>query len=664
MSLKRKAGLICILLAALTWLVFGQTLRHDFVNYDDPGYVYENPKVTEGLTFAGAAWAFTHIHARNWHPLTTLSHMLDCQLFGLRAGGHHFTNVLLHGVTVVLLFVVLWQMTGGLWRSAFVAAIFAIHPLKVESVAWVAERKDVLSGLFFVLTLGAYLRYVRKRTIPRFCMVTLCFALGLMSKPMLVTLPLVLLLLDYWPLERFASGGTKRGSQDKLTAFLPLLVEKTPLLVLAAASSLVTFLVQKNGGAQADPLPLIWRLGNALTAYITYIWQMIWPVRLAPFYPHPENGLLTWQIASALAALLGVTVIVFVRRRKSPYLVTGWLWYLGMLVPVIGIVQVGSQSGADRYTYLPQIGLYLILSWAVADTAKAWRYRREALAVGGALAVATLGCVAWVQTSYWRDSETLWKHTFAVTAENEVAHNNLGEVLYKRGEIDEALSHYERALEIRSRKQTSRYDFLLALTHTNLGTALRRKGMLDDAIGHYQKAVESQPDYAEGYFGLGGALTEKAQLDDAIDVFRKAVALQPDYAEAYVGLGTALLREGRQEEAIVQYQRALEIAPQSLVALNNLAWLFATSANPSIRNGPQAVLLAKRAVHITGENPFYLHKLAAAYAAIGDFPKAVETAESALHSATLQDNSALVAELERDISLYRTNTALTDTRQN
>ena len=664
MSLKRKAGLICILLAALTWLVFGQTLRHDFVNYDDPSYVYENPKVTEGLTFAGAAWAFTHIHARNWHPLTTLSHMLDCQLFGLQAGGHHFTNVLLHGVTVVLLFVVLWQMTGGLWRSAFVAAIFAIHPLKVESVAWVAERKDVLSGLFFVLTLGAYVRYVRKRTIPRFCVVMLCFALGLMSKPMLVTLPLVLLLLDYWPLKRFASVGTKRGSQDRPTAFLPLLAEKIPLLVLAAASSLVTFLVQKNGGAQADPSPLTWRLGNALTAYITYIWQMIWPVRLAPFYPHPENGLLTWQVACALAALLGVTVIVFVRRRKNPYLVTGWFWYLGMLVPVIGIVQVGSQSGADRYTYLPQIGLYLILSWAVADTAKTWRYRLEVLGVGGALAVAALGWAAWVQSSYWRDSETLWKHTFAVTAENEVAHNNLGEVLYKRGEIDEALSHYEKALEIRSRKLTSHYDFLLALTHTNLGTALRRKGMLDDAIGHYQKAVESQPDYAEGYFGLGGALTEKGQLDDAIDVFRKAVALQPDYAEAYVGLGTALLREGRQEEAIVQYQRALEIAPQSLVALNNLAWLFATSANPSIRNGPQAVLLAKRAVHITGEDPFYLHKLAAAYAAIGDFPKAVETAESALHSATMQDNSALVAELERNISLYRTSTALTDTRQN
>src|SRR5213082_222240 len=287
MSLKRKAGLICILLAALTWLVFGQTLRHDFVNYDDPSYVYENPKVTEGLTFAGAAWAFTHIHARNWHPLTTLSHMLDCQLFGLQAGGHHFTNVLLHGVTVVLLFVVLWQMTGGLWRSAFVAAIFAIHPLRVESVAWVAERKDVLSAVFFMLTIGAYVQFVRRPTFLRYLILSIFFALGLMSKPMLVTVPFVLLLLDYWPLRRFQ---TARSTISKL------LLEKIPLLILAAPVAAVTVVIQRHGINSVENLSPPWRIGNAFVSLLIYIRQMLWPFDLAVFYPHSGDQLPLWQI--------------------------------------------------------------------------------------------------------------------------------------------------------------------------------------------------------------------------------------------------------------------------------------------------------------------------------------------------------------------------------
>jgi tetratricopeptide (TPR) repeat protein len=647
-------------LATITWVVFGQALGHGFVNYDDPSYVYENPTVSKGLTLDGLKWAFTHSHARNWHPLTTLSHMVDCQLFGLKPAGHHFTSLLLHTVTVLLLFFVFWQMTRAYWRSAFVAAVFAIHPLRVESVAWVAERKDVLSGLFFVLTLAAYVRYVRERTIVRYSLVVLFLALGLMSKPMLVTLPLVLLLLDYWPLDRFLQS---RSGKSHSQLILPLLIEKVPLLVLSAASCLVTFLVQKSGGAQAESLPFTWRVSNALVAYITYIWQMIWPLKLAPIYPHPEGRLPALLVAGALVILLIVTVLVFLRRRKTPYLVTGWLWYLGMLVPVIGIVQVGAQGLADRYTYLPQIGLYLLVTWTLADLTPAWRYRRELLGAGSALVLAALGWTAWVQTSLWRDSETLWTHTLAVTEENEVAHNNLGEVLDKRGQLEDALSHYEKALEIRSHKQTSRYDFLLALTHSNLGTALRRKGRLDDAIGHYQKAVEFQPDYGEGYFGLGAALTEKGWLDDAIDAYRKAITLDPENAGAYLGLATALLRAGRQDEAIVQYEKALEIAPQALVALNNLAWVFATSGDPSIRNGPKAVRLAEQAIRITGDDPFYLHKLAAAYAAVGDFPKALDVAGRAMQSATRQGDTALALELERNIALYRTNTPLTNTKR-
>jgi hypothetical protein len=445
------ASFACLVLVAITWLVFGQTLGHDFVDFDDHWYVYENPSITRGLSVAGVIGAFTHAHAGNWHPLTTISHMLDCQLFGLKAGGHHFTNVLLHSIAVVLLFLVLRQMTDGLWQSAFVASLFAIHPLHVESVAWISERKDVLSALFFMLTLFAYVHYARAPSVRRYLAVAFVFALGLMSKPMLVTLPFVLLLLDYWPLNRIRS----QTSADVRP--LTLVVEKIPLLALSAPSCAATLLAQPYGAGAIDQLPFAWRLNNAAISYVAYIWQMFWPARLAAFYPHPNDQLPLWQVLLAIAFLIAVSLLAIHWRKERPYIFTGWFWYVGMLVPVIGLVQVGEQARADRYTYLPQIGLYVLIVWGITDLMAPIMMRNSGsrpVATGlrpvtrgsrgvrtdgpqgrgykpfcAAIAAAIIIALSWrafVQTSYWENSEMLWNHTLAITPDNDMAHNSLG----------------------------------------------------------------------------------------------------------------------------------------------------------------------------------------------------------------------------------------------
>src|SRR5947208_185855 len=376
---------ICAVLVGITWLVFAQTIRHQFVTYDDPQYVYAKPDVSEGVSLGRISWAFTHTIAGNWHPLTTISHMLDCQLYGLDPAGHHFTNVLLHTIAVVLLFLVLQQMTGSLWRSAFVAAVFAIHPLHVESVAWVSERKDVLSAVFFMLTLGAYVRYVRKPSVGRYLTGAFLFALGLMSKPMLVTLPFVLLLLDYWPLGRIRSqtsdvrrqrrrvSGPAFANQSSCKATARqavvsgLVTEKIPLFVLSAISCAATFLAQVYSTEAIEQLPFMWRLNTAAVSYVAYIWQMFWPARLGAFYPHPNDQLPFWQVLLAIAFLISVSLSAILWRKERPYIFTGWFWYVGMLVPVIGLIQAGEQARADRYTYLPQIGLYVLITWGITD---------------------------------------------------------------------------------------------------------------------------------------------------------------------------------------------------------------------------------------------------------------------------------------------------------
>jgi protein O-mannosyl-transferase len=601
-----KAIGICIALAALTWLVFGQTLWHDFINYDDPRYVYENTKITDGLSISGIAWAFTHIHSMNWHPLTTISHMLDCQLYGLKAGWHHFTNILLHSIAAILLFIALQQMTGAFWRCAFVAAVFAIHPLRVESVAWIAERKDVLSGVFFMLTLLAYLYYVRSPRITRYLVVAFVLACGLMSKPMLVTLPFVLLLLDYWPLNRLKGEVWKR------------VFEKIPLIALSAGSSIATFLAQKGAVGWTEELPVFERINNAVVSYVLYIWQMLWPVNLAVFYPHPENRLALWEVTASFLTLICVTSVAIILRKQRPYLVTGWLWYLGMLVPVIGLVQVGWQGRADRYTYLPQIGLYIAITWAVADITGLWRYRRATLGAAALLTVLVLSCCAWVQTQYWRDSETLFKHALAVTTNNDVAENNLGIVYLRQGNVDEAISLLQAAVDLRSENSPA---------HENLAKALLQKGRVSEALIHYRKLLE----------------------------------LQPDNIEVHNIVGTVLIQQGRAREAVDEWQKVLAIQPDNGNAMSNLAWVFATSPDDSLRDGTKAVQLASEALRISGRRIAILFRtLAAAYAEVGDYSKAIETAQEGADLANSQGNSGLATELQGNIAIYQTQRPLRD----
>jgi tetratricopeptide (TPR) repeat protein len=721
----RVAG-VCLVLGAIIFAVFGQTLGQGFVGYDDGQYIVDNPMVTRGLTFKGVVWAFTGAHAFNWHPLTWLSHMLDCQLFGLHPGGHHLTSVLLHSATVISLFLVLRQMTGALWRSAFVAAVFAIHPLRVESVAWVAERKDVLSGLFFMLTLGAYVRYARlPRSAARYGLVAFLFALGLMCKPMLVTLPVVLLLLDYWPLKRVKPG--------KLSG---LMLEKLPLLAISAVCCVVTILAQNKALQTTESCPVPARFANALVSCIVYPGQMVWPAGLAVFYPYPRHGFPLWEVASAGLLLAGLSAVVMWQRRKQPWLLTGWVWYLVMLLPVLGIIQVGNQAHADRYTYLPGIGIYAAITWLAGECGARLRAGR---AVVGCLMVTVLTVLmicAWKQTTYWQNGETLWTHALACTTDNfeacnglgvalnqegrvdeaitclekavqinpkgAVAHNNLGLVLLSKGRVDESIVHCQEALQLRPEyKEThvnlgnafvqkgrmdeaiAEYQAALAIdsdyadAHNNLANALLARGKVDEAIAEYHDALKINPNYAdaknnleiglrrrdapqigpgpaEALCRLGDALLQKGRVDEAIEQFQKALQTNPGHAKARNNLGSAFLQKGNSAEAAAQFQEALQLEPEDPWPKNNLAWVLATSAEASLRDGRKAVELAEQASHLKGgENPIILHTLAAAYAEAGRYAEAMATAQHALRLAGAQSNARLGGQLKSEMKLYQ-----------
>lgn len=526
----------------MTWAVFGQTFEHGFVNFDDPAYVSENARIQAGLNWQDTVWAFTHVHSHNWHPLTTMSHMLDCQLFDLNPGAHHLVNVLLHSVSAVLLFLLLAQLTNRLWSAAFVAAIFAVHPLHVESVAWISERKDVLSGLFFMLTLLAYVRYARGPSVPRYLMMSILSVCGLLSKPMLVTLPIVLLLLDYWPLNRFRQSGTRK-----------LVLEKVPLLILSIVSAVITLFVQSGGVGlvRFEILPFRWRVENALSAYLVYLWQMIWPANLATIYPHPGR-LPIWETTGAGAALVLVTAVAFMVRKRWPYLVTGWLWYLIMLLPVIGLIQVGGQAHADRYTYLPQIGLYVAVTWGVVDLCRPFGWQRQVLSVAGPIIVALLAGLAGIQASYWHDTERLWNRTLAVTGRNDLAHFNLGEFLLKNHRLDEAITQFQIVLAGQPGDPDANFQ---------LGSAFMEKGELDLAIRRFETTLKAEPGNPEAETNVANILLQTGRIDEAVERYQNVVRRQPRSALAHYNLAVGLHRQGRLGEAIVHYKEALTIQP-------------------------------------------------------------------------------------------------------
>lgn len=507
---------IAVGLVAAVLAIYAQTAHHAFLSYDDPGYVTGNASIRDGITWQSLRWAVTATDVYNWHPLTWLSYVVDYQLYGLNPRGYHLTNVALHAANTLLVFAVFRRMTGDVWPSALVAALFGVHPLHVESVAWVSERKDVLSTFLALLTMGAYVRYAERRATGWYLTALAMFALGLAAKPMLVTLPFVLLLLDYWPLRRLEPGGHAAGKN-----LGRLIAEKLPFVVLSAACSAMTVYAQSAGGAVAalDRFSLGVRVMNALVSYVAYLEKMVWPVGLSVRYPHPGAALPVWKAVVAAGILLAVTAAVIRWLRSRPYVAVGWLWYLGTLIPVIGLVQAGDQAMADRYSYIPLVGVFVAIAWGLRDASAAWPRVWLVIPWLAAAAVVILTATAWNQTRYWRDSITLYEHSLSVIESDPLLHYNLANELREQGRLGEAVRHYQDAI---------RFDPTYVAAHTNLGPILAQQGRTDEAIAHYATALSLKPDLAEAHNNLGMLLGEQGHVADAIPHFEEAVRLKPE----------------------------------------------------------------------------------------------------------------------------------------
>ena len=598
----------CLALAALVFIVYGGTYGHGFVKYDDDVYITDNVMVQKGFTADAVAWAFSTGHAGNWHPVTWLSHMLDYRLFGLHAGRHHLMSAALHAVNALLLFLVLRLATGMLFQSLVAAAFFAVHPLHVESVAWVAERKDVLSALFWMLTLAAYIVYTRRLSILSRTAVTVIYALGLMAKPMLVTLPFILLLLDYWPLRRFSPARSDSGaiSEERHPNLIHirrfqlrrLIIEKIPLFVIALVSSAVTLAVQSKGGAVGSiaAYPFSTRAANAFVSYIRYIVRTVRPVDLAVFYPYSRDSTLWLKAAGAGIIVIVVTAAVIRYRRKHPFLFTGWLWYIGTLVPVIGLVQVGSQAMADRYMYIPQTGLFIMAAWGIPSLVKGRRYAAFVLPAATAVLLVACTVLARGQVRTWCDTETLFGHAIESAPGNYLAHNNLGMYYYDRGRLDDAAGHFRKAIGCkpdyaeahnnlgnvfarlkRPGEAEEQYRASLRLkpdfarTHHNLGNVLAAEGKTDEALEEYHEALKLDPDLADTHFRLAALYRDRGDLGNAAAQFEETLRIEPERPEALFGLANILVRMGRLDEAVSYYTSLLRFEPEQAETHHNLA---------------------------------------------------------------------------------------------
>jgi tetratricopeptide (TPR) repeat protein len=673
---------ICAVLILATFAAYLPTFHNGLV-FDDNQYLVNNRHVTTGVSAENFKWAWTSGYASNWHPLTWITLQLDTQLYGLsNPWGYHLTNLLLHIANTLLLFSILRRSTGENWESGMVAALFALHPLHVESVAWAAERKDVLSTLFGFLAIWFYLDYAAQPTVRRYLPVAAALALSLLAKPMLVTLPFLLLLIDYWPLQRVAEMRSEWRGEPRLAArpssFVRALFEKLPLLVLSFACSIATVIAQHGTVQTLEKLPLMHRVSNAVWSYLAYLGQMFWPAKLTVFYPLAPDGLPLWQPIVAALVLAMITVLVVSQGGRRPYLLVGWLWYLGTLVPVIGLVQVGIQARADRYTYVPLVGIFVMIAWGVPELVDRLGLRRRILLPIAGLLLAGCSVATWIQVGYWRDALTLWAHAVEVTPDNAIAHNNVGEPLSNEGRLAEAEQHFADAAQIDPHYTEAWY---------NLGVTREKQGKLDEAARAFSSVLKEKPEDADAHFHLGliavrrqrfaEAVPQFAELvrlnpgqasahnqlglayvlvgriGDAGDCFRRATSLQPAVGEYCANLAFVLHEQMRPAEAKAAYGKAFELDPNWANAALRNAWSSATHPQAAQRNGPLALFLAKKACYALGDsNPECLDVLAAAYAEVGNFDQAASTAKQALALASGARSSVSPQLIEARIQLY------------